>query len=298
MYRPRSLDVEGTVLRISVVIPCLNGAAVIPDQLRALAAQTWPGWWEVVVADNGSTDGTADVVERFRPLLPRVRVVDASQRPGQPHALNTGVRLAQGDAVCLLDADDRAAPGYLGAMALALEGNGLVAASYDTETLNDAAMVRVRGTPQRDHLLNAYRYLPYAGSGGLGFHRRAFDLIGGFDEQLRWLFDVDFCWRAQRRGTPLTFVPDAVVQIRLRGDPAALYRQERNWASVEPLLYRRYRQAGMPRSSLRAAARGWARAVVRLPELRDPERDAHYRRLLGQRVGRLHGSFRQRVVFL
>jgi hypothetical protein len=77
-----------------------------------------------------------------------------------------------------------------------------------------------------------------------------------------------------------------------------VYRQARNWASVEPLLYRRYRSVGMPRSSLRAAAKGWARAVLRLPELRDPERDAHYLRLLGQRVGRLQGSLQQRVVFL
>jgi glycosyltransferase involved in cell wall biosynthesis len=290
--------VEGNVPRISVVIPCLNGAADIPGQLGALAAQTWPGWWEVVVADNGSTDGSADVVMEFADWLPRVRVVDASQRRGGAYATNTGMRMAEGDAVCLLDADDEAAPGYLEAMAAALEQHDLVAASYDSETLNDAAVVQARGTPQRDHLLNAYGFLPYAGSGGLAFQREVLERIGDFDEQLLWLFDVDFCWRAQGRGIPITFVPNAVVRIRFRADPAALYRQERNWASVEPLLYRRYRQAGMPRSSLRAAARGWARAVVRLPELRDPERDAHYLRLFGQRVGRLRGSLRQRVVFL
>jgi glycosyltransferase involved in cell wall biosynthesis len=290
--------VEGKVPRISVVIPCLNGAADIPDQLRALAAQTWSGWWEVVVADNGSTDGSADVAMEFADRLPRVRVVDASQRRGGSYATNTGIRAAEGDAVCLLDADDVAAPGYLDAMAAALERHDLVAASYDSETLNDATAVYSRGTPQRDHLLNAYGFLPYAGSGGLGCRREVFERIGGFDEQLLWLFDVDFCWRAQGRGIPITFIPDAVVRIRFRGDRSAVYRQARNWASVEPLLYRRYRIAGMPRSSLRVAARGWARAVLRIAELRDPELDAHYLRLLGHRVGRLQGSVRQRVVFL
>jgi glycosyltransferase involved in cell wall biosynthesis len=54
------------VPRISVIIPCLNGAADIPDQLRALAGQTWSGWWEVVVADNGSTDGSGDARSSLR----------------------------------------------------------------------------------------------------------------------------------------------------------------------------------------------------------------------------------------
>jgi glycosyltransferase involved in cell wall biosynthesis len=290
--------VEGKVPRISVVIPCLNGAADIPDQLRALAAQTWSGWWEVVVADNGSTDDSADVAMGFASSLPRIRVVDASQRPGHAYAVNIGVRFSEGDAICLLDADDQAAPGYLSAMAAALDDHEFVAASYDTVALNDAATVRVRRTPQRDRLLNAYGFLLHAGSGGIGFHRDAFDRIGDFDEGLQWLDDVDFCWRAQRRGIRLVFVPQAVVRIRFRPGRTAMYRQARNWASVEPLLYRRYRDAGMPRSSLREAARDWARLLVHLPDLRDRNADAFYIHLLGHRRGRLQGSLRHRVVFL
>jgi glycosyltransferase involved in cell wall biosynthesis len=53
-------------LRLSVVIPCLNAAATIGVQLEALAGQSWEGEWEVVVADNGSTDGSQAIVESYR----------------------------------------------------------------------------------------------------------------------------------------------------------------------------------------------------------------------------------------
>jgi glycosyltransferase involved in cell wall biosynthesis len=50
---------------VSVVVPNLNGAATLPDQLEALAGQTYTGDWEVILADNGSTDTSADVVREW-----------------------------------------------------------------------------------------------------------------------------------------------------------------------------------------------------------------------------------------
>ena len=50
-------------MTLSVIIPCRNAAGTIQETLRALAGQTWPGEWEVIVADNGSTDDLAQVVD-------------------------------------------------------------------------------------------------------------------------------------------------------------------------------------------------------------------------------------------
>src|SRR5206468_3683315 len=52
---------------VSVIIPVRNGAATLGSQLRALAAQTYPGLWEIVIADNGSTDATAAIAEAEAP---------------------------------------------------------------------------------------------------------------------------------------------------------------------------------------------------------------------------------------
>ena len=61
---------------LSVVIPCLNGAATLGVQLAALARQEWSEPWEVLLADNGSTDGSAELALGYRDRLPGVRVVD------------------------------------------------------------------------------------------------------------------------------------------------------------------------------------------------------------------------------
>lgn len=285
-------------MRLSIVIACLDAAELLPHQLGALAEQGWQGWWELVVADNGSRDGSRAVAATFAERIERLRVLDASQRRGAQFALNAGVRASLGDAILLLDADDQVAPGYLAAMASALAAHELVAARYDCDSLNDETSRRARGAHQHQGLMNSYSFLPYAGSGGLGFQRQVFDRVGGFDERLQWLYDVDLCWRAQEQGFALSFVPAAVVRVRYRDTGRGMYRQARNWGSVEPYLYRRHRSSGMPRPPLAEVLKGWGRLPVRLPELRRPGTRGYYLRNLGLRVGRLRGSLSSRVMFL
>jgi glycosyltransferase involved in cell wall biosynthesis len=104
-------------VEISVIIPAFNAEETIGDQLRSLSAQTWAGEWEVVVADNGSTDDTIARALEFAELLPDLRVVDASQRKGPSHARNVGAEAARGPFLIFLDADDVAQPGWLETMA-------------------------------------------------------------------------------------------------------------------------------------------------------------------------------------
>jgi cellulose synthase/poly-beta-1,6-N-acetylglucosamine synthase-like glycosyltransferase len=82
---------ERIPLTVSVVIPARNAAWCLTEQLRALAAQDFDGTWEVVVSDNGSTDGTVALVRDLAASFPvPLRVVDASRRPGPAHARNEG----------------------------------------------------------------------------------------------------------------------------------------------------------------------------------------------------------------
>src|SRR3990172_11101424 len=103
-------------MKLSVIIACLNGARTIAAQLEALAGQQWSHPWEVVIADNGWSDDWLDIVRSYQDRIPNIRIVDASDRRGQPHALNVGAAAAKGEALAFCDADDEGAPGWGGAM--------------------------------------------------------------------------------------------------------------------------------------------------------------------------------------
>src|SRR5262245_29795227 len=139
-------------MKLSVVVPCLNAEATLGAQLAALSRQSWPDGWEVIVADNGSTDRSREIVESYRGRLPRLNLVDASDRRGHAHARNLGAAAATGDALLFCDADDEVAPGWLAAMGRALAGHEFVACRYDQEKLNPPAVRRTHLNPQKDGL--------------------------------------------------------------------------------------------------------------------------------------------------
>ncbi len=87
---------------ISVIIACLNGAATLAEALDSLAAQRWDRPWEVVFADNGSTDASRAIFAERAARHPEVamRLVDASARRGKAHALNLAIRAPPGGRSC------------------------------------------------------------------------------------------------------------------------------------------------------------------------------------------------------
>jgi GT2 family glycosyltransferase len=286
-------------LKLSVVIPCLNAAATLGVQLAALAGQRWEGEWEVIVADNGSTDDSQKIVESYRSRLPSLKLVDASGRQGQAHARNLGAAAATGDAFLFCDADDEVAPGWLAALGRALAQHDFVACRYDNEKLNPVWVRRTHLNPQKDGL-TSYDYppfLPHAGGGGLGVSRRAHEAVSGFDETLPALEDTDYCWRLQLAGFQLHFAPDAVVNIRHRGDLGSIYRQGVSYGLHNVMIYVRYRGQGMPRLGWLPGVRKWLSLLLRTPLLLlSREGRARWMWQLGWRVGRVRGCFRYRVV--
>ena len=154
-------------------------------------------------------------------------------------------------------------------MAAALERHEFVSAAFESETLNDGWVGESRRAYQDVGLNNSLGFLPFAGGGGLGVRREVFERVGGFDDaHRRSSEDIDFCWRVQLAGAELHFVPDAIVRIAWRRHLRELYRQGRHYGRGEPYLYRKYRHAGMPRSSLRTGLVEWRLLLRRLRRVR------------------------------
>ena len=283
-------------MALSVVVPCRNAATHLPGLLGALATDPPGVPWEVVVVDNGSTDGTRAVAERRADTLP-VRVVDAPDHHGGGFARNVGAATALGEHVLFLDSDDLTSPGYLRAMHAGLANADIVAAGLDARTLNPDWAVESRPGAIADGLLDHFDFLPYAPSGAMGVRRAVFQELGGFAE-VPFAEDVDFCWRASLAGKQLRSVPEAVVHYRYRPTLRAMFTQARRYGHAQPLLYRRYRHAGMPGRSVRDAAAAWRGLLVMLVYTRSKPELARFVFLLGVYVGRIGGSLRFRVVYL
>lgn len=281
---------------VSVVLACRDAERHLDRQLEALARQRCELPWELVVSDNGSTDGTLVLVERYRDRLPRLVVVDSSARRGPAAARNEGVLAASGSVLLFCDADDEVAPGWLAAMARALGEHGLVAARLEHDRLNEPWTVRARNL-QPGLLQTDPPFLPYTFCAALGVRRDVHEALGGFDETyLDGGEDRDFCYRAQLSGLPLVLVPDAVVHYRHRRGALAMYRQARGYAHGQVRLYGAYRHLGLGRPPVPQALVSWLVTPVKLvPALRSRESLALWMARLGWRVGRLQASVRHRV---
>jgi glycosyltransferase involved in cell wall biosynthesis len=283
---------------VTIVIPFRNAAPYIADQLGALVSQEFDREWEVVLVDNGSTDDSVQIAERFSDSL-NLKIVDGGAQPGAARATNVGVRHAAGRKLVFIDADDQVAPGYLAAMAAALDSHSFVTSAFDHRALNPFWLQHAHGRAWRNPdnpMLPQFGFLPFAG-GSIGILRSVFDDVGGFPEEFQRMYDIAFSWEAQRAGVVLHHVPEAVYRVRYRSTLSELARQGYAGGSTVPLLYRRYRVAGMKRRTIRETLRSWIRLLWRLANSRTRADLAPLMLELGRYVGRVRGSVRYRVFF-
>jgi glycosyltransferase involved in cell wall biosynthesis len=209
---------------ISVVIPAYNAAATLAEQLQALATQQYEDDWEVVIVDNGSTDGTADLARRYCQRFKAFTLVDSGSQRGHSAPRNAGANAARGELLAFCDADDIVAPGWLQAMASAACHYDLVGGWLDTRPLNDDSTRSWHRPWPRDRLRSWL--LPYAVSANLAVWADVLrDLDGWSDGYEAGGEDVELSWRAQLAGYRVGFAPDAVVYYRYRSGLRQTARQ-------------------------------------------------------------------------
>ncbi|MFP5219530.1 MAG: glycosyltransferase family 2 protein [Actinomycetes bacterium] len=196
-----------TVPEVTVVVPVLDGAHLLTGCLDALAAQDDAPRYEVVVVDNGSTDGSADVARRH-PVVDRVLVEPV---PGSYAARNAGAGTARGRVLAFTDADCRPHPGWLRAGVDALVAAD--AAGGDVRAVLATAPTVWERYDRAVYLdqARAVRDERYAATANLFVHASAFAAAGPFDARLRSSGDLEWGQRAAVRGLTLVHAPAAVV---------------------------------------------------------------------------------------
>jgi glycosyltransferase involved in cell wall biosynthesis len=244
---------------ISVVIPCRNGDSTLGQQLDALLSQETSFQFEVIVADNGSTDGTAEIVRRYGLADRRIRIVDASRAPGINVARNSGASEARGSFVVLCDADDVVHPGWLEAYGQAFKrGARCVGGSVDRELPDGSVLQRQRVLP-----LTNFSSVPYPIGANCGFTKAVFSELQGFDESFSGGSDeIEFFWRAHLRGHVTHHVPGAVISYRVRPAGRQLWLQYYRYGQGNARLLNRFGTARQVRREQLLAPIRWLRAVA------------------------------------
>jgi GT2 family glycosyltransferase len=218
---------------LSVVIVNWNSKDDLAACLRSLAEQTHHDL-EVVVVDNGSTDGSGAMV---RSVFPAVRLVESDRNLGFAGGCNRGIAVARASWVCLLNNDAVAEPGWAAAMARAAQ------AAPDDAGMLQSLMVYMarprivnstgiqlrrngsgidRGDGQPRELWRSADEI-FCPTGGAAAYRRsmldAVRLSSGWLDESHFLYyeDLDLGWRARLAGWSARYVPDAVVHHRWHG---------------------------------------------------------------------------------
>jgi glycosyltransferase involved in cell wall biosynthesis len=287
-------------MKLSVIIPCFNAADTIATQLDALANQRWSESWEVIISDNGSTDGSMDIVRKYEGRLPHLRIVDASGRRGRGFARNVAAKVARGESLAFCDADDEVAPGWLAAMGKALSQYDFVACRIDVYKLSPLWIAKMRKHAQESGLQTrgAPPSLSHAGGGTIAVKRWLHDEVGGFDESFLRHQDTEYCWKIQLKGAKLHFVPDAVVHVRLRDTLMGNYRQAFGWGEYRVLLYKKYLHLGMPKCTWRNeiySLVGFSLGFIKgAPMIRSKSDLVRWSWAFGEKLGWLRGRIKYR----
>lgn len=209
-------------MKFSVVVPTFNRAATLRQTLTALISQDYPDY-EIIVVDDGSTDGTREMIARE---FPQVHYVYQANR-GPAAARNRGIAIATGDIIAFTDDDclpprdwlSRLADGYARYPQVAGVGGGLRApvdllkknsfAQYEYHISRD-----VYAAGDKEYLGNFE--CPAGGTANMSYRRTVLKLMNGFDEEFPVPAgeDADLKWRICQQGNQLLYVPVWVTHLQ------------------------------------------------------------------------------------
>lgn len=202
-------------MEISVIIPTYNNRSVLERAIEALLAQTFPrDQYEIVVVDDGSTDGTAGMIERLRGPVPIQYL--AQPNSGRAAARNAGARAARGRILVFLDSDFWATPHLLAehhthyppdARGIGVQGASRTHPQTLVTPFMRAREVFVEVSPGPPGRLSLFR----VSTRNLSVLKADFAAAGGFDETFGgygWE-DIELAWRLRDRGVRFSYEPRA-----------------------------------------------------------------------------------------
>jgi glycosyltransferase involved in cell wall biosynthesis len=200
---------------VTVVIPTFNRAAIVGRAIRSVLGQTCQDW-ELIVVDDGSTDGTEPVVTAFSDN--RIKYVRHDRKLGGGAARNTGIRCAQGEYVAFLDSDDEWLPEKIQKeLEVFQSSDPAVGLVYTGKMMLDETgrVLEIRMPTKSGWVYEALLDGNFIGScSRVAVKKQAVERVAGFDETLVAHQDWDL-WLRVARVSSVAFVPNCLVKRHL-----------------------------------------------------------------------------------
>jgi glycosyltransferase involved in cell wall biosynthesis len=231
-------------VQVSCIVPAFNGERYLGEALESIFAQTHPPF-EVIVADDGSTDGTAALVASYGA---RVRHL-VQPNAGPAAARNLGLRAATGNFIAFLDADDCWHPEKLSRQLARFEARPELDVS--ATQVQNFWMPELMGHDPRYHDPRHTQPWPGFTCPSMLARREVFDTVGGFDPSLWLAEDNDWFMRAREHGKVIELIPEVLLYRRYHGSNLttrlAAQRDPSILRALRASIDRRRRASTLPR---------------------------------------------------
>lgn len=220
-YRPREIDIPQHYLKheplaappaISMVTPSFQHAAFLERTMCSVLDQQYPRL-EYIVQDGGSRDGTAELLDRYRP---RLKAAVSQKDRGQAHAVNLGFAHATGELMAYLNSDDLLLPGALHYVAAYFRAHPEVDVVYGQRVVINAQDQEVGRWVLPEHEDQMLLWADYVPQETLFWRRRIWEKTGGkVDESFQFALDWDLLLRFREAGARMACLPRFLGAFRI-----------------------------------------------------------------------------------
>jgi cellulose synthase/poly-beta-1,6-N-acetylglucosamine synthase-like glycosyltransferase len=230
------------VVMISVVVPAYNSEKTIADTIRALLKQNFPKKnYEIIIVDDGSTDGTVEVASKFP-----VRVLRLKHK-GPANARNEGAKKARGEIILFTDADCIPDKNWIREITKPFADKNIVGVGGTYKTYNkDSAIARFAGyeIDERHEKMKKQREIDFLGTFSCAYRKNIFSKFGGFDTKFKTASgeDPELSFKISKAGYKMIFQPTAFVYHRHPNTPWKFLRKKFWNGYWRVLLYKKHRE--------------------------------------------------------
>lgn len=259
-YTDITVDNKRRSPEISVLLPCYNACTTIARSIESLLSQSMTDF-ELIIINDGSTDGSHQIIDKYRDIDDRIVTIHLSQNKGLAHALNLGIKTSQAQLIARIDADD-----WCDALRLEKQYQFMMAHPQVDILGTGMKLINVRGEIIKDVLLPEYHdtIIARAFNKPMLYHptvmirKVLFDRYGDYDQRLDWAEDADLWYRIYDK-VAIHNLPEALVYYSQKSK--INYHIARKNLSLK---YRHLKANGMLRSHAKYLIRDFVTYLIRM----------------------------------